>query len=294
MVVSLCNASIALSDSLSEMELKKMPERTTLGVLLILAVLLFLGIGINYAQSQSQFVSLSSSLSNITVTNQYTTNLTSQTTVTSLTDVTSQFTTSVTSLTDVTSQFTTSVTSLTDVTSQFTTSDITSLFSTIIQDTTVTSVTDITTISDTTITSITNEFSGTFTRNSASCSITSVSGVMTGLGFSFVAEANEAFMTLDFSITPPATANLYTLFQIMYGDSTLPVCNHPQSSYAYLVVGNQFQQGQFSTLTDAMALSQSITATGLTIGTSYWVDLEAWSSTGATWIYGNAQLSLAY
>ena len=280
MVVSLCNASIALSDSLSEMELKKMPERTTLGVLLILAVLLFLGIGINYAQSQSQFVSLSSSLSNITVTNQYTTNLTSQTTVTSLTDVTSQFTTS--------------VTSLTDVTSQFTTSDITSLFSTIIQDTTVTSVTDITTISDTTITSITNEFSGTFTRNSASCSITSTSGVMTGLGFSFVAEANEAFMTLDFSITPPATANLYTLFQIMYGDSTLPVCNHPQSSYAYLVVGNQFQQGQFSTLTDAMALSQSITATGLTIGTSYWVDLEAWSSTGATWIYGNAQLSLAY
>ena len=136
------------------------------------------------------------------------------------------------------------------------------------------------------------QLSATFQSDSHNCVISSITGVMSGFKLNFTAQSSSAFITVDWALVPPATANHYTLFQILIGTGNAPACNSALPA-SYITAGQQFQQGQFSTLIDAMKVSETAAYTNLAIGTTYWVDFYCFVDNALfAWTYETPQLSV--
>jgi hypothetical protein len=139
------------------------------------------------------------------------------------------------------------------------------------------------------------QFSASFVQYGfgSACKVNATGGQMLGWGgtITFTPPISIAFVTLNFQIAPPASANLYTYFEFYYGTGTAPTCGHAITGTNK---GLQYQQGQAGVSTVADVETLSVVLTSLSPNTAYWVDLAAFSSTIINWVYSQPQLSVAY
>jgi len=132
-----------------------------------------------------------------------------------------------------------------------------------------------------------------YSSNTNTCTISSASTLMGGLGTTYTTGgtgfSGNLYLTLTAEVTSPATTTINSQWRIAYGTGTAPACAAASSG---TTVGNQYQVGTQAGVVLQLAESESVVITGLTASTTYWFDVQVTDSTAASWIYSNPTLAV--
>jgi hypothetical protein len=115
---------------------------------------------------------------------------------------------------------------------------------------------------------------------------------MAGLGATYTtlsSSTGSVFASLTFKVASPATANLNSKWQVVYGTGAVPACNAAASG---TTVGRQYTINTEAAVAGAMGETTGFVLSGLTKGTQYWFDVQATDSTAAVWTYSNPAISV--
>ena len=130
--------------------------------------------------------------------------------------------------------------------------------------------------------------------NTNTCTDTTNSVVrMMGLGTTFTTGGagftGNVFGKLTFNVAGPATTAITTRYQVTYGTGAAPACN---AVAAGTTAGNQYTIGSQAAVLSGAAQKAGFVLTGLTPSTTYWVDVQAFDSSAAAWVYTNPTLAV--
>ena len=104
--------------------------------------------------------------------------------------------------------------------------------------------------------------------------------------------AGDLYVTLTFQVTTPGTNNVYSQWQADWGTGGSPACNtlgtgttagNTYTVYSQSGTSGAFSQSETFVLTDVQKVA----------GAAIWVDVQAYDSSGASWRYSNAEVSVA-
>jgi hypothetical protein len=102
------------------------------------------------------------------------------------------------------------------------------------------------------------------------------------------------FITLTFQLAIPGTAaGVSTTWQASYGTGVSPACNTAETG---LTFGNSYTvTSQSATVAGAMSVSETLILSNIqsVAGTTIWIDVQAYDSSGATWTYSNPAIAVA-
>jgi hypothetical protein len=102
----------------------------------------------------------------------------------------------------------------------------------------------------------------------------------------------DYFFTLTFQVTIPNTAaGLDSVWQASYQTGLAPTCNTPETGDT---IGNSYTVWSQAAVVGAKSESETFVIQNVqrVAGTTIWVDVQAYDSTGATWIYSNPTLAV--
>ena len=116
---------------------------------------------------------------------------------------------------------------------------------------------------------------------------------MAGFGVEYTIPSSAAGnlrLTLTFQITMPATAGLSTQWELTWEDGAPPACNSPGSG---ITPGNTYTVTSQAAVVGGMSQSESFVIQDVqhVAGTAIWVDVQAYDSTGASWVFSNPTLT---
>jgi hypothetical protein len=133
-----------------------------------------------------------------------------------------------------------------------------------------------------------------YSSNTNTCTISSASTLMAGLGTTYTTGGSgfsgNLYLTLSADVKSPATLALNSQWRIAYATGAAPACAAASSG---TTVGNQYQVTTEAGVVLEMGQSESVVITGLTSSTTYWFDLQVTDSSAASWIYSNPTLAVA-
>ena len=115
---------------------------------------------------------------------------------------------------------------------------------------------------------------------------------MAGFGTTYTtlsSSTGNIFAALTFKVATPATANLNSKWQVVYGTGAPPACNAAATG---TTVGRQYGINTEAAIVGGMGHTIGFALTGLTRGTQYWFDVQVTDSSAAVWTYSNAALSV--
>ena len=118
---------------------------------------------------------------------------------------------------------------------------------------------------------------------------------MTGFGLNYIVPSTttgDIYVTLTFQVTTPATNNVFSSWYATWGTGVAPACN---SQNIGTQIGNTYVVYSQSLTAGAFSQSETFVISGLhkVVGADIWLDLTATDSSGANWIYSNAEISVA-
>ena len=131
-----------------------------------------------------------------------------------------------------------------------------------------------------------------FNDSSVVCTLNTASVYnMTGFNIEFPANSSKVFVELQFALYT-GQSNTLSEYILTYGTGTPPSCGH---SPVGTTIGNYQRWGTVSSnQQEYFAPTINGVLSGLTIGSTYWIDLTVYSGSSATWEYYNSQLSIIY
>jgi hypothetical protein len=133
-----------------------------------------------------------------------------------------------------------------------------------------------------------------YSSNAKTCTISSASTLMAGLGTTYTTGGSSfggnLYLTLTFDVKSPATSGLNSQWKIAYGTGAAPAC---AAATAGTAVGNQYQVGTEAAVVLERGRSESVVITGLAASTTYWFDVQVTDSSAASWIFSNPTLAVA-
>ncbi len=139
----------------------------------------------------------------------------------------------------------------------------------------------------------------TYAAATAGCGITSGTAGMAALDATFTTPSSgfsgSVFADLTFNLAETGTGSATnTAYQVHYGTGTAPTCH---AGAAGVATGETLTvTSQIATTGDGVGGAQNVgfSLTGLSSGTTYWVDVEETDSSGTpTWTYSNPTLAVA-
>ena len=132
--------------------------------------------------------------------------------------------------------------------------------------------------------------------NANTCSDTTATTLhMGGLGVSYNVPSSaegDLYVTLTFQVGIPATSGVNTQWQLAWDTGNGPACNSPATGYT---PGDTYVVSSQAAVTGGLSQSETFVIQNVqkVAGTTIWVDVQAYDSTGATWIFSNPDLSVA-
>ncbi len=116
---------------------------------------------------------------------------------------------------------------------------------------------------------------------------------MMGFGTRFTTPASgfsgSVFGKLTFNVAGPATAAISSRYTVTYGNTATPACNAGASG---TTSGNQYTVTSQAGVASGSAQKTGFVLTGLTAGTTYWVDVQVSDTTTGAWVYSNPVLAV--
>jgi len=133
--------------------------------------------------------------------------------------------------------------------------------------------------------------------NANSCTVTTASTYKMG-GFGLIYDVpssavGDLYITLTFMVTSPATSGVNTQWQVSWDTGAAPACNTVGTG---TTVGNTYEvTSQSGTYTGSFSQSETFVIQNVekVAGTAIWVDVQAYDSSAAHWIYSQAEISVA-
>jgi len=127
----------------------------------------------------------------------------------------------------------------------------------------------------------------------ATCTdVTSSASLMMGLGTTFVTTSSSTgsvFVSLSFNIASPATSGLTSKWTVAYGTGSAPSCNSAASG---TTVGKQYTVSTVAATSLGESQTEQFALTGLSKGTQYWIDVQAYDSSSGSWVYSLGAISI--
>lgn len=113
-----------------------------------------------------------------------------------------------------------------------------------------------------------------------------------GVGYTIPSSAEGNLrLTLTFEVTIPATSGANTQWELVWGDGASPACNTPGFG---ITPGNTYTvTSQSGTYAGGLSQSESFVLPDIqkVAGTTIWVDVIAYDSSGASWTFSNPTLT---
>src|SRR2546425_2192710 len=132
-----------------------------------------------------------------------------------------------------------------------------------------------------------------FTSSANTCTdSTSGTTQMMNLGVTYTTSSTSSgsiYAILTFNLLSPGVSNVNSKWQLAYGTGTAPACN---AGAAGTATAQQYTINTESTTALGTSQSVGVTITGLSPNTAYWFDVQVLDSTGASWVYSLASLSV--
>jgi hypothetical protein len=131
-----------------------------------------------------------------------------------------------------------------------------------------------------------------FVSNANSCTQSFTGTEMAGFGTTYTtlsSSTGSIFAALTFKVATPATINVNSKWQVVYGTGTPPACNAAATG---TTVGGQYTINTEGAVAGGMGQTIGFVLTGLSRGTQYWFDIQATDSSGDVWTYSNPALSV--